>query len=236
MTFSQLHERLRLEMWRRIQRGVVTGKLLAAQTGLRPSHISNFLHRKRNLSLASLDKLLSSQQISIQELAELPSDEVELSIDEKDHILRIPVVKQAIALAAPVIPDAAIQAYFTFPSSEFDRFIPSANAERRAWERFVGLRVNADQAQTMTPLLKELSIVLIDRHCISRIETVPAHSNLFALRIGAKVLLRFVTFDATRLLLRPYSLEFPVEVVEVSLYGSLTDILIGRVCLHISEP
>lgn len=236
MTFSQLHERLRLEMWRRIQRGVVTGKLLAAQTGLRPSHISNFLHRKRKLSLASLDKLLNSQQISIQELAGLPPVAAEVRTDAKDQILRVPIIGQAAALTAPVIPDHAIQAYFTFPSSEFDRFIPNASPERFAWERFVGLRVTVDQAQAMTPLLKELSVVFIDRHCISLPDTLPGHAGLFALRAGPKILLRFVTFHSNQLLLRPYSLDYPVEVLEVSPHDPLTDILIGRVCLQIAEP
>src|SRR5580698_3427712 len=68
MNFSQLHEQLRLELLRRIARGVLSGTLLARQTGLRPAHISNFLHRKRRLSLDALDRVLSAQSITIEEL------------------------------------------------------------------------------------------------------------------------------------------------------------------------
>src|ERR1700749_1144840 len=68
MNFSQLHERLRMEILRRIDRGVLTGTLLARQTGLRPSHISNFIRSRRKLSLAALDRVLAAQLLSIDDL------------------------------------------------------------------------------------------------------------------------------------------------------------------------
>ncbi len=65
---SSLHERLRLEISRRIDRGPLTGTLLARQTGLESSHISKLLHRKRKLSLAALDRVLASQRLRIEDL------------------------------------------------------------------------------------------------------------------------------------------------------------------------
>ena len=49
MKFLELHERLRLVTWRRIDQGVLSSSLLARQTGLAQAHISNFLHRRRRL-------------------------------------------------------------------------------------------------------------------------------------------------------------------------------------------
>ena len=46
MNFTQMHERLRLELLRRIQRGTVSVSLLARQTGLGQSHLSNFLRSR----------------------------------------------------------------------------------------------------------------------------------------------------------------------------------------------
>jgi len=43
MNFTQMHERLRLELLRRIQRGTLSVSLLARQTGFGQAHISNFL-------------------------------------------------------------------------------------------------------------------------------------------------------------------------------------------------
>ena len=70
MNFSQLHERVRLEMLRRIQRGDLTSAMLARQTQFVPAHISNFLNRKRMLSLAALDKVLLVQHLTVEDLTD----------------------------------------------------------------------------------------------------------------------------------------------------------------------
>ena len=235
MTFSQLHERLRLEMWRRIQRGVVTGKLLAAQTGMQPSHISNFLHRKRSLSLAALDRLLEAQQIDIQELAGSLSEESEPRDSPLAETLRIPLIAQPSIAALPIIPARSVQLYMTLPAAEFDRLPPNHTTGRRSWERFIAMRVTAEQAAAMYPLLRDLAIVIIDRHCNSLLEAVQPLPSLYLLRLGNRFLLRYVTFDSKQLLLRPYRLDFPVEAFVVSSNDALNDFIIGRVCLHLAE-
>lgn len=234
MTFSQLHERLRLEMWRRIQRGVVTGKLLAAQTGLRPSHISNFLHRKRKLSLTALDRLLEAQQIDIQELTGPMLDEEESPDESVAETVRIPLIAQPTVVALPIIPPRAVQAYMTLPGTEFDRLPPHHSSLRRSWERFIGMRISAEQAYAMEPLLQELAIVVVDRHYNTLAEVAPPRPNLYVLRLDNRVLFRYVTSDSTRLILRPYSLDFPVEILEAGSVNSWNDFLIGRVCLHLT--
>src|SRR6202034_3824452 len=61
MNRTQMHERLREELVRRIQRGTLSVSLLARQTGFGQSHLSNFLHCKRQLSLEAMDRVLASQ-------------------------------------------------------------------------------------------------------------------------------------------------------------------------------
>ena len=68
MNFTQMHERLRLEMLRRIQRGTASVSLLARQTGLGQSHLSNFLHCRRQLSLEALDRVLAAQHLTAADL------------------------------------------------------------------------------------------------------------------------------------------------------------------------
>src|SRR5271165_6658097 len=68
MNFSLLHERLRIVVLRRIDSGSLTAALLAHRTGFVPAHISNFLNRKRRLSLDALDKVLQSESITIADL------------------------------------------------------------------------------------------------------------------------------------------------------------------------
>jgi hypothetical protein len=60
MNFTQMHERLRLELLRRIERGTLRVSLLARQTGFGQPHLSNFLRKRRKLSLEAIDTILSS--------------------------------------------------------------------------------------------------------------------------------------------------------------------------------
>src|SRR5271168_4473918 len=71
MNFQDLHELLRLELLRRIDRGVLTGSRLAHQAGFQQAHISNFLNKKRALSLEGLDRVLASQTLSIEHILPL---------------------------------------------------------------------------------------------------------------------------------------------------------------------
>jgi len=59
--------------------------------------------------------------------------------------------------------------------------------------------------------------------------------TLYAVRCGAALLLRFVDFDEGRLILRPYSRDFPVQLLSLASHETPADYLVGRVCLIFSE-
>lgn len=63
MKFKLLQNNLRKTLWERFDERVLTGLRLAQQTGFRQAHISNFLNKKRGLSLGGVDKVLSVQQL-----------------------------------------------------------------------------------------------------------------------------------------------------------------------------
>src|SRR5271165_6762507 len=68
MKFKVLQENLRNILWDRIETGELTGLKLAQQTGFKQAHISNFLNRKRGLSLEGMDKVLQVQHLSVLDL------------------------------------------------------------------------------------------------------------------------------------------------------------------------
>src|SRR6478736_9695033 len=68
MKFQSLQENLRKRLWQRIDDGQLTGLRLAEQTGFKQAHISNFLNRKRGLSLEGMDKVLNVQHLSVLDL------------------------------------------------------------------------------------------------------------------------------------------------------------------------
>jgi hypothetical protein len=105
MTFSQMHERLRLELQRRIQRGTLSVSLLARQTGFGQSHVSNFLNCKRQMSLVGLDRILAAQQLSAGDL--VPSGARATGRAEND-LRNVPVVSYTTAMFEPLVRPGAV--------------------------------------------------------------------------------------------------------------------------------
>ena len=73
MKFKILQDNLRKLLWERIDAGELTGLHLAQQTEFKQAHISNFLNRKRGLSLEGMDKVLAVQHLSVLDLLD-PSE------------------------------------------------------------------------------------------------------------------------------------------------------------------
>ncbi len=111
MKFKSLQENLRKAIWQRIDEGELTGLRLAGQTGFKQAHISNFLNRKRSLSLEGMDKVLSVQRLSVLDLLDPEEINKRASIpppseDEFDNIF---VVDGAIAASQPLLMSMNVQ-------------------------------------------------------------------------------------------------------------------------------
>src|SRR3954452_22763134 len=95
--FRGLQERLRELLLAHIHAGELTGLQLARATGFQQAHISNFLNRKRGLSLEAMDTILRATQISLPELfAEAPKTRRRSRIagSECGEFVSIPVVDE----------------------------------------------------------------------------------------------------------------------------------------------
>jgi transcriptional regulator with XRE-family HTH domain len=110
MNFQDLHELLRVELLRRIERGTLTGSRLAQQAGFQQAHISNFLNRKRALSLEGLDRVLAAQNLTIDQI--LPLDiQAAAPLQSSDPFEIIPVVSPSTAMdEARISPTSIIEA------------------------------------------------------------------------------------------------------------------------------
>jgi hypothetical protein len=236
MKFLELHERLRLETWRRIDLGIQSSALLARQTGLAQPHISNFLHRRRRLSLTALDRILLAQALSVEDLAITEeSTSVSPKGNQRESMEFVPIVSQNVAMTAPAIAKRAITDTVGFPG-EWLSAIPARRAiSRRNWDRFVAVRVTAAQAISMDPILRVGSVVILDRHYNSLVTCRPPHPNVYGVRVSGQMAFRHVSFESNRLVLRPRSLDYPVELIELADQESPSDLLVGRVCLCLSE-
>lgn len=233
MNFIQMHERLRLELLRRIQRGTLSVSLLARQSGFGQSHISNFLHNRRQLSSEAIDRILAAQNMAAEDLlsghrpmSHSPSD---LEGDS------VPLVSHPVALFEPVVRQAAVQSTIHLPKGLLQSLRSRASHTRHAWQRFVAIRIPSGDALAMDPLVLPEAIVLLDRHYNSLHDYRPNRPNVYAVRHGAHLRLRYADFQLNRLILRPLNIAFSVEVLEIAPGESPSDLLAGRVALILNE-
>jgi hypothetical protein len=88
----------------------------------------------------------------------------------------------------------------------------------------------------MDPLILPEAIVLIDRHYNLLALYRPNRPNIYAVRHGSHLTLRYVEFLQNRLVLRPHNRAFPVDLIEVSPGEAPGDHLVGRIALIVNEP
>lgn len=233
MNFSQLHERLRIEIARRVDRGQLTGTLLAQQTGLRPSHLSNFIHRKRMLSLSALDRVLAAQSLSIEDI--LPESARSGEQPSVEDASIVPLVSSTTALRSPVINQRSILELIHLPAGSLDGLRPRRTLARRNWQRFLAVRLTATQAAPMEPILTPGSITVIDRHYNSLAPYHPPRPNVYAVNLINTLAFRYVSYEANRVVLRPHALRSSVELLRLSVEESPSTSIVGRVCVTIAE-
>jgi hypothetical protein len=233
MNFTQMHERLRLELLRRINRGTLSVSLLARQTGFGQAHLSNFLHNRRQLSLQALDRVMAAQHLAADDL--LPNIRNATEAAEEPNGTRVPIVAHAGALFEPYIRPSVVHAMLHLPNGFLQSLQARASKPRRAWQRFVAMRISQGDSQAMNPLVSPEAIALIDRHYNSLTPYRPDRPNTFAVRSGAQVLLRHADFQVNRLVLSPHNRSFPVELLELGPHESPGDLIAGRVALILNE-
>ena len=239
MNFTQLQERVRLELLRRIDRGTLSVSLLARQTGLAQGHVSNFLRTRRQLSLGTLDKIMAAQGLGVADL--LTSEREPLAgVGSAEGVSQIPLVSHATAGFEPYIRPSSVLRMLTLPAETVGGWRPRCTPARKQWERFVAVRVGGEEARAMEPVIRADAVVVLDR----QFNSFKAYregdggepvANVYGVRVGARLVLRYADFKANRLVLRPHGVGFPLEFVTVEAGESPNDLLVGRVVMVWNE-
>lgn len=234
MNFTQMHERQRLELLRRIRRGTLSVSLLARQTGFGQPHLSNYLRCRRQLSLAALDRILAAQMLHVDDL--LPAERAREESLGETETRAVPLVTHTAALFEPHIRPTVIQEMIRLPTPLLQSMRARTSASRRrGWDRFVAVRIPAEEALAMQPLLQPEAIVLLDRHYTSTTAYRADRPTLYAVRHGARLLIRSLDFAAGRLILRPLNLEVLVDLLEADQDELPGDLITGRVGMIVNE-
>ena len=233
MNFQDLHESVRAELQRRVEAGLITATSLARQSGFQQAHISNFLNRRRALSLEGLDRVLAAQNLSVDQL--MPVDIAGSAEPVREATHPVPVVSASTAMEEAEVRPAAVIETLYVPAATLAESRARPSGRRAHWQRFVAIRANAQQAAAMEPVLLPGSVVMLDRHYNSVAPYRGQQRTLFAVRSGAGLALRYVELDGGSLVLRPLSVEYPVQVIAVRRAESAADYVVGRVVLALNE-
>ena len=231
MTFQDMHELLRLELNRRIDRGTLTGTLLARQAGFQQAHISNFLNKKRALSLDGLDRVLASQALSIEQILPL---EIEASTPPA-LTESVPVIPASIAaIHARITPAVTIET-LTVSASRLHSLPTEPINSRIPWQRFVAVRLDTAQAAPMQPFLTPNALVVIDRHHTSLAPNHPTKRPIFAVQLGDSLIFRYIQLEEKSLLLRPFDINADTQRILFKRHETAADYIVGRACLTLAD-
>jgi len=231
MKFKTLQENLRKKLWGRIEAGELTGLRLAEQTGFKQAHISNFLNRKRGFSLEGMDKVLSVQHLSVLDLLDPAEINKRASIipPTDDDFEDIIVTEPATAAAEPIM-NMHVKEIVKFRTSFVKKLKESIEGDRKGWERFVIIKADAREGQSMYPRMMPGATLLIDRHYNSLTPYRKGENNMYAVRKNDSCTTRYVEQIGNQLLLRPQNALYPVEMITMEEGQKPGNFIVGRVC------
>jgi hypothetical protein len=105
------------------------------------SHLSNFLHCRRQLSLEAIDRVLAAQHLTVADLLPAMHQAAALPADEERST--VPIVSHAAALFEPFIRPSAVHSMLHLPAGVLQTMRTRVSNPRRAWQRFVAVRIPA---------------------------------------------------------------------------------------------
>jgi hypothetical protein len=231
MKFRTLQENLRKVLWDRIAEGQLTGLQLAQQTGFQQAHISNFLNRKRGLSLEGMDKVLQVQRLSVLDLLDPAEINKRASIapPSEDDFENVIVVEGSVAVNDSIVMDMSVSGILKFKKTFLRKLRPEIEGDRRHWNRFVVVKADSRQGMSMFPRVLPGATVLLDRHYNSLKPYRRGETNMYGVNNNGHFSLKYVESTGTHLVLRPQNPAFPVELLAIDAPKKPCDYLIGRV-------
>jgi len=230
--FRGLQERLRQRLLAQIAAGELTGLQLARQTGFQQAHISNFLNRKRGLSLEAMDAVLRALNLTLDSLLAASSDPPARRRSlhaSSPGLTYIPLLDRANCHATEV-PYSERQNTLKSLLSHLEKLPVHAHIPRPHWTRFVALRVAKPDVAAMAPRLTARSVVVLDRH-----SNAPDGESIYLVRGDDKLVLRYVEEVGGRFVLRAENSRQRLLPLQLEGRGDPFAAIIGRVCLVVSE-
>jgi transcriptional regulator with XRE-family HTH domain len=232
MLISDLHERLRTLVSERIQARELTGTELAKRAGFQQAHVSNFLNRRRGLSVEGMDSLMKALRLQVSDLLP-PGSRVPAGGEARESAFdSIPVVTGAVLLQSEFGADEVVE-FLRFKKSFLRRIRAEMANQRGHWQRFVMIRTDKDSGEAMRPRLLPGAMLLVDRHYNSLHSYRKREPNLYVVKCGDVYKVRYAELQGNQLTLRPENPASGLGYVELQKGKTFADYVVGRVA-HIA--
>ena len=231
LRFHDLQEALRKVLLERIDSGELTGMALAEKTGFRQAHISNFLNRKRGLSIEGMDRVLKVEELSVLDLVPAAEINARASIpppSEDDYANLLLVDAQH--AAKPQIHAADTIEVVKFKQSHLRRLRPALTGDREDWLRFVLMKPGRACCEAMSPRLTSGCMLLIDRHHNEVAPFRRGDQTMYAVRDGVETVVRYVELQENELILQPEARRAASKTLSAASAKELHELIVGRVC------
>jgi transcriptional regulator with XRE-family HTH domain len=203
---------------------------LARQTGFQQAHISNFLNRRRGLSLDAMDAILRTIQVSLTELmndSSVRKSRRRQSTANCEEYVSIPVIDESEA-AATQVPNSGVREVLKVAGQAVQKLQPSMHTPRPHWDRFVALRVKASDAEAMSPRITRGAVVIVDRHYNS-LAPWRKQRNVYLVQSNG-MHIRYVEQVGDELILRAQNAEKELMRVARDPGQDAMASIVGRVC------
>jgi hypothetical protein len=206
--------------------------LYSQQTEFKQAHISNFLNRKRGLSLEGMDKVLAVQHLSVLDLLDPSEVNKRASIlppsaDEFENVL---LTDASTAASQPLITSMHVKQILKFKKTFLRKLKAGIEGDRSGWLRFVLIQIDDREAMNMYPRLMPRATLLIDRHYNSLKTYRKGEFNMYAVLKNDTCAVRYVEAAGSHLILRPHNQSCPLEVLPIEEGKTAANYLVGRIC------
>jgi len=232
MVISDLQNRLRSLIGRRIAAGELTGAALARRAGLQQAHISNFLNGRRGLSIEATDEVMRVLRVCVRDLMPEPSGERRAASRKELDYEWVPVVESRVLLKPTLEPDETVE-FLCFKRNFLRKIRREIAGDRARWQRFLLLKADREAGVAMRARLAAGAMLLLDRHYNSLRSYRRNEPNLYVVKDGAKFVIRYLELQGRQLTLRPENQEWPLGFIQLGKGGSFSDYIVGRVA-HIA--
>lgn len=234
--FHDLQEALRKRLREHIDSGELTGTELAEKTNFEPAHISNFLNRKRGLSLSGIDRVMQAEDLSVLDL--ISSEEIHhhagILAPPEDDYANLPLVEPRHA-ASPQMRARDVIEVIKFRHSFLRGLRSDMVGYRGDWLRFLLMKPLHACCQAMSPRLTPGCTVLLDRHYNSLTPYRQGETGVYAIRSGGEAMVRKAHLEGNTIVLGTESPTIQSRLVHLPPDADPTALIIGRVAFIMME-